>query len=253
MTAKIVCISGASSGIGAATAELLAEKGHHLILGARRIERLEEMASTLLKKGAASVFCHSLDVRSETSVKAFCEALQRKHNHIDVLLNNAGMVLGTAHVAQGNIDDWTTIIDTNVMGVLRLTRLLLPDMIRRQSGQIVMLGSIAGHQAYEGGSAYCASKFALQAITKTLKLELNGTNIRVSTIDPGMVETEFSLVRFNQDKEKAKSVYKGLTPLTGRDIAECIEFVISRPPYVNIDDIIVMPTAQATVYKTFRT
>lgn len=253
MTAKVICISGASSGIGAATAELLAEKGHHLVLGARRIERLENMTAALLEKGAASVLCRSLDVRDEKSVQEFASAIKQKHNHIDVLLNNAGMVLGNAHVAQGNVDDWATVIDTNVMGVLRLTRSLLPDMIRRQSGQIVMLGSIAGHQAYEGGSAYCASKFALQAITKTLKLELNGTNIRVSTIDPGMVETEFSLVRFNQDKDKAKSVYTGLTPLTGRDIAECIEFVINRPTHVNIDDIIVMPTAQATVYKTHRT
>ncbi len=253
MAAKIICITGASSGIGAATAELLAEKGHHLILGARRFERLEEMAPKLLKMGAASVFSHRLDVRDEASVKAFCEAAQSKHGHIDVLLNNAGMVIGNAPVAQGDINEWSTIIDTNVMGVLRLTRLLLPEMIRRKNGQIVMLGSIAGHQVYEGGSAYCASKFALQAITKTLKLELNGTGIRVSTIDPGMVETEFSLVRYKQDKEKAKSVYAGLTPLTGRDIAECIEFVISRPAYVNIDDIIIMPTAQATVYKTYRT
>lgn len=253
MTAKIICITGASSGIGAATAKLLAEKGHHLILGARRIERLEQMAPELLKAGAASVFSYRLDVRDEDSVKAFCDAIQNKHTHIDVLLNNAGMVLGNAHVAQGDINEWSTIIDTNVMGVLRLTRQLLPEMIRRKSGQIIMLGSIAGHQVYEGGSVYCASKFALQAITKTLKLELNGTGIRVSTIDPGMVETEFSLVRYNQDKEKAQSVYKGLTPLTGKDIAECIEFVISRPAYVNIDDIIIMPTAQATVYKTHRT
>lgn len=250
---KVAVITGASAGIGAATAEVFAEMGWHLVLGARRLERLEALKAPLTKKGAASVTALSLDVRDEKSANAFAAAALERHGAPDVLLNNAGLVIGMDRVADGNTSDWETILDTNVMGVLRVTRAFLPTMIKAAKGHVVMLGSIAGHQAYEGGSVYCASKFALQAITKTLKLELNGTPIRVSTIDPGMVDSEFSLVRFQQDEAKAKSVYKGLTPLSPRDIAECIVFCATRPAHVNIDGIVVMPTAQATVYKVSRT
>lgn len=251
-TDKVIVITGGSSGIGLACAEVFAEKGWHLILGARRMDRLEAAKAQLLKRGAGSVLTLSLDVRDNRSVERFCQDSYAQFPRIDALLNNAGLVIGVDHVATGKVDEWETIFDTNVMGVMRVTRQFLPHFIKAQHGHVVMLGSIAGHQVYEGGSAYCGSKFSLQAITKTLKLELNGTPIRVTTIDPGMVETEFSLVRFHQDQERAKSVYKGLKPLSGRDIAECIEFAVSRPAHVNIDDIVIMPTAQATVYKVNR-
>jgi 3-hydroxy acid dehydrogenase / malonic semialdehyde reductase len=252
-SSDVVAITGGSSGIGLATAEWFAEKGAHIVLGARRTDRFPEIEKNLRKKGAASVLSLTLDVRDEKSVEKFSSALLKHHaGKLDVLVNNAGLVIGTDKLAEGKLSDWETVLDTNVMGVLRVTRSLLPQMIKNNAGHIVMLGSIAGHQVYEGGGPYCASKFSIKALTKTLKLELNGTAIRVTTVDPGMVETEFSLVRFHQDKQKADAVYKGVTPLTPRDIADCIGFAASRPAHVNIDEIIVMPTDQATVYKVNR-
>ncbi|MGE0171469.1 MAG: SDR family NAD(P)-dependent oxidoreductase [Oligoflexales bacterium] len=251
--AQVVVVTGGSSGIGLATAEWFAQKGDHIILGARRKERFAQIKDQLIEKGAASVTALELDVRNQKSVEGFAEGVIKQHGgRIDVLINNAGLVIGTDKLAEGRIADWETIIDTNVLGVLRITRALLPQMIKNNAGHIVMLGSIAGHQVYEGGGPYCASKFSIKALTKTLKLELNGTSIRVTTVDPGMVETEFSLVRFAQDEKKASAVYKGVTPLTAQDIAECVGFAASRPAHVNIDEIIVMPTDQATVYKVNR-
>lgn len=248
---KRCIITGASSGIGRETAKIFAKEGAHLILGARRLDRLKVLAEELKELGAETVHVYSLDVCNTSSVNDFCEQAL-SFGAPDILLNNAGMAIGVDHLSDGNIEDWQKVMDTNVSGVLRMLRAFLPSMKKNQSGHLIMLGSIAGHTVYEGGGVYCASKFALQAITKTLKLELNGTGIRVSTVDPGLVETEFSKVRLGDDA-KAEAVYRGLEPLTAFDIAECVYFIASRPKHVNIDDIIVMPTAQATVYKVHRT
>jgi NADP-dependent 3-hydroxy acid dehydrogenase YdfG len=247
----VVVITGASAGIGQSTARAFARCGCHLVIGARREERLAELTPQLQDLGAASVLALPLDVRQADSVKSFYTAFKAKHEACDVLVNNAGLVLGVDHIADGNFDDWETILDTNVMGVLRMCRTFLPDMKTKQKGHVIMIGSISGHQVYEGGGPYCATKHAVNAITRTLKLELNGTNIRVSSIDPGLVETEFSVVRLGSESQ-AKKVYDGLTPLTGDDIAECVVFAASRPPHVNIDEMIVMPTAQAAVHKVHR-
>jgi len=247
---KLCVITGASAGIGKASAIALAEQGADLVLGARRMGRLEQLAEDVKEAGAGKVRFFALDVCSDQSVDTFCEKIL-EFGTPDVLLNNAGMAAGVDHLSNGSIQDWQKMIDTNLVGVLRVTRGLLPAMKEAQRGLILMLGSIAGHYAYEGGGVYCATKHALQAITKTLKLELCGQNIRVSSIDPGMVETEFSQVRLN-DEEKAKKVYDDVTPLTAQDIAECVTFIATRPAHVNIDDLVVMPTQQATVYKVAR-
>ena len=252
MNRQTVCVSGASSGIGESLAILYAEKGCHLLLGARRFEKLKALEPSLLEKGAASVLCLPLDVRSRDSVQSFVESGIKALSRLDVLVNNAGLVIGLEPIETGLIEDWETIFDTNVLGVMRLTQAVIPYMRKEKSGHIIFLGSIAGHQVYEGGGAYCASKFGVKALARTLKLELNGSGIRVSSVDPGMVETEFSVVRFRGDKDKAKQAYKGLTPLNGRDIAECVYFMSSRPNHVNIDSIVVMPTAQASVTKVHR-
>lgn len=249
---SVVCITGASSGIGEALSLVYAEQGCHLVLGARRMPKLLELEKILKEKGAASVLCLPLDVRSEESVQAWVRGALEKHKQLDVLVNNAGLVIGLEPVETGRVDDWETILDTNVLGVMRVTKALIPVFKKQGSGHIVMIGSIAGHQPYENGGAYCASKFGVKALTGVLKHELNGLGIRVSTVDPGMVETEFSIVRFRGDADKAKQVYKGLTPLNGRDIAECVHFMTSRPQHVNIDSIVVMPIAQASVYKVHR-
>ncbi len=249
---SVVCITGASSGIGEALALIYAEQGCHLVLGARRLDKLKALEGVLKDKGAASVLSLPLDVRSHESVQNWVKAAQQKHSRLDVLVNNAGLVIGLEPVETGRVEDWETILDTNVLGVMRVTQAMIPVFKKQGAGHIVMIGSIAGHQVYENGGAYCASKFGVKALTGVLKHELNGTGIRVSTVDPGMVETEFSIVRFRGDKDKAKQVYKGLVPLNGRDIAECVLFMTSRPPHVNIDSIVVMPTAQASVYKVHR-
>ncbi len=245
-------ITGASSGIGQAIAEVYASKGHDLFLGARRVDRLESLKKDLLARGARSVVAQELDVRSNESVNAWSEAVFKAFPKLDILVNNAGLVLGTDTIENGKISDWETIFDTNVLGVLRLCRQFIPKLRANGNGHIVMLGSIAGHQVYEGGGPYCATKFGIKALTGTLKLELNGSGVRISSIDPGMVETEFSEVRFQGDKDKAKAVYKGLTPLSAHDVAETVEFITSRPKHVNIDDVIIMPTDQASVYKSHR-
>lgn len=249
---SVVAITGASAGIGEALALAYARKGQHLFLGARRIERLQSLKERLIAEGAASVSVSELDVRVDASVSAWTDLAFQTYKQVDILLNNAGLVLGMDPIEKGSIEDWTTIFDTNVMGVLRICRQFIPRFRQQNSGHIVMLGSIAGHQVYEGGGPYCASKFSIKALTRTLKLELNGSPIRVSSVDPGMVETEFSVVRFRGDRERADQVYKGLTPLCAQDIADCVEFVTSRPAHVNIDEIIVMPTDQASVSKVNR-
>lgn len=245
---KSICITGASAGIGEACARDLAAKGHRLILGARRLDKLKTLESL------GDVHIATLDVTSEASVKEFCNfTLNSTDGKLDVLINNAGLALGVDDVADGNLEEWQHVIDVNITGVLRITRAFLPGMKALKHGHLLFLSSIAAHQVYPGGAVYCATKHAIRALGATLKLELNGTGIRVSTLDPGMVETEFSAVRHRGNLEKAESTYKGMTPLTPKDIAECASFVIERPAHVNIDEMIIMPTDQATVYKVHRT
>lgn len=249
----VACITGASSGIGAATAEEFARHGWSLVIGARRTTDLKTMAAELLRLGAAKVFHHQLDVTSRKSVKEFAAATATEFpSGIDVLINNAGLALGTARLSQALDEEIDQVIDTNVKGAISILRAFLPGMLERNRGHIINMGSVAGFWVYEGGSIYAASKHALSAVTKTLRLELNGTPIRITSIDPGMVETSFSEVRFGGDKEKAAAVYKGMTPLTAKDIADCIWFAASRPAHVNIDQMVLMPVDQASVFKVHR-
>ena len=249
----VACITGASSGIGAATAEEFARQGWSLAIGARRTTALKTMAADLLRLGAPKVFHHQLDVSSRKSVKEFAAATATEFSSgIDVLVNNAGLALGTARLTQATDEEIDQVLDTNVKGAISILRAFLPGMLERNRGHIFNMGSVAGFWVYEGGSIYAASKHALNAITKTLRLELNGTPIRITSIDPGMVETSFSEVRFGGDKEKAAAVYKGMTPLTAKDIADCIWFAASRPAHVNIDQMVLMPVDQASVFKVHR-
>lgn len=248
---KVCVVTGASAGIGQACAEEFARHGWALALGARRLDRLEAMREQLIKLGAPQVLTLPLDVRASDSIAAFQTSVNESYACVDVLINNAGLAAGLDPVATGKDDDWSAMLETNVYGLLRVTRAFLHSMLARNHGHIINIGSIAGFQTYANGSMYAGTKHAVKAISGALRLELNGTAIRVSEVDPGMVDTEFSLVRL-QDESKAKAVYQGMVPLSGHDIAECVFFAATRPPHVNVDHIIVMPTDQASIYKTFR-
>ena len=252
LAGKWVIITGASSGFGAAAARAFGAAGAKLLLGARRVERLESVAAEAAKAGSPEALVHGLDVSKTVSVEAFAAWARAKAAHVDVLVNNAGGAHGMDTVAEGKDADWTTMLQTNVLGVLRMTRASLPLMLGQPGGSIINIGSIAGHTAYEGGAVYCAAKAGELQITRALRLELNGTGIRVSTIDPGLAETEFSLVRFKGDAKRAKTVYDGINPLTADDIAETIVWVASRPPHVNIDELLIKPTDQAAIHKIYR-
>ena len=234
-------VTGASSGIGAATAQRLAKEGFDVVIGARRLERLREIAEPI---GARAL---PLDVTDAASVDAFCAEV----GECRVLINNAGGALGMDRIVDADEEQWRTMYETNVMGTLRMTRALLPALCRSGDGHVVMVGSIAGWVPYVGGAGYNAAKFGLRAMTTVLREELLGQPVRVSEIDPGMVETEFSLVRLG-DQAKADAVYENMTPLTADDIADCIAFVVTRPSHVNIDSMIVMPRDQAGPGKVFR-
>jgi 3-hydroxy acid dehydrogenase/malonic semialdehyde reductase len=254
-----VLITGASSGFGAAAAQAFAAHGAKLLLGARRVNRLEKVAATAKKFGATAAHFHALDVSRTASVETFMawakeKIADRKSSFINlhVLVNNAGGAHGLDTVAEGKDTDWQTTFQTNVLGLLRVTRAALPLMPHDAGASIINIGSIAGRTAYAGASAYCAAKAGELAITRALRHELFGTGIRVGTIDPGLAETEFSNVRFKGDKKKADQVYAGMNPLTADDIAEIIVWVASRPPHVNIDEILVKPTDQADMGKVFR-
>ncbi len=249
---KVVVITGASSGFGAAAAEAFAARGSRVFLGARRIERLAEVSKVALASGAASSEFRALDVSQTASVNAFADWVGERAGRVDVLINNAGGALGLDPVASGKDEDWETMLQTNVLGVLRMTRAILPLMPHHSGSLILNIGSIAGRSAYEGGSAYCAAKAGELQITRTLRLELNGTGIRVSTVDPGAAETEFSMVRFKGDESRAKKVYDGMTPLAADDVADILVFVASRPAHVNIDELLVKPTDQAAMHKIYR-
>jgi len=244
-----IVITGASSGIGEATAMAFAREGRNLILGARRTERLHRVAVACRAAGAPEVDVVTLDVKSVPSIKAFADAANA--HEPAVLINNAGLARGRDTIAGAVEEDLLEMIDTNVTGFLRIARAFLPGMIARRSGHIVNLGSLAGREVYEGGGVYAATKFAVRALTQTLRIELSGTNIRVTEIAPGMVETEFSIVRTG-DEAKAKAIYAGVDPLTAVDIAECITWAVNRPAHVNIGEIVLTPVAQSAIGKIHR-
>ncbi len=249
---KWVLITGASSGFGAAAARAFAREGAKLLLGARRVDRLEAVAAEARKLGAADAQVSALDVAQTSSVNAFAEWARGRTDKLDVLINNAGGAKGLETVADGKDEDWEFMMQTNVLGVLRMTRACLPLMVKNSGSSIINIGSIAGRVAYEGGSAYCAAKAGELQITKALRLELNGTGVRVSTIDPGLAETEFSIVRFKGDEAKAKKVYEGVEPLTAEDIADTLVWVASRPSHVCIDEMVIKCTDQAALHKMHR-
>jgi len=243
--APVAVITGASSGIGAASAVALGRRGYQIVVGARRVERLQRVAG---EEGVALV----LDVTEPKSVAAFVSAVAKRFGRIDVLVNNAGGALGLNPIAQAVDEEWIGMWKVNVLGLMFMTRACLPLLRKARHGHIVNIGSIAGFETYAGGAGYTAVKHAVRAMSRTLRLELNGEPIRVTEIAPGLVETEFSLVRFHGDRKAAKSVYEGLKPLTPEDVAECVVFAVTRPSHVDIDEIVVRPVAQATAWKVAR-
>lgn len=247
-----VLITGASSGFGAAAALAFAAQGSRLLLGARRVDRLEKVAAAARDHGAPEAHVHALDVASTSSVNAYRDWVRTRTARVDVLINNAGGAHGLDTVAEARDEDWEAMMDSNVLGVLRMTRAMLPLVPRDDGGLILNIGSIAGRTPYENGAAYCAAKAGELAITRALRLELSGTGIRVATLDPGLSETEFSLVRFKGDADRAKKVYAGTRPLTAEDVAEAMVWMADRPPHVCIDEMIIKPVDQAAIYKLHR-
>jgi 3-hydroxy acid dehydrogenase / malonic semialdehyde reductase len=249
---KWVLITGASSGFGAAAAVAFARAGARLLLGARRLDRLEQVAQQARTAGSPHAAVHPLDVTQTASVETFATWVRSQTDALHVLINNAGGAKGTDPVAEGKDSDWEFMLQTNVLGLLRVTRALLPLLTPHPGSLILNLGSIAGRSAYEGGAVYCAAKAGELQITRALRLELCGTGVRVCTIDPGFAETEFALVRFQGDAERAKQVYEGMTPLTAEDVADALVWVASRPAHVCIDEIVIKPTDQAAIHKIHR-
>ncbi|ALF52726.1 short-chain dehydrogenase [Nostoc piscinale CENA21] len=243
---QIVLITGASSGIGTACAKVFAGAGAKLILAARRLERLQQLADSLNQEFGTTTHLLQLDVRDRPAVESAINSLPAEWSNIDILINNAGLSRSLDKLHEGDFQDWEEMIDTNIKGLLYLTRYVVPGMVSRGRGHVVNLGSIAGHQTYPGGNVYCATKAAVKAISEGLKQDLLGTPVRVTSVDPGMVETEFSEVRFHGDAERAKRVYQGVNPLTADDIADVIFFCTTRSPHVNINEVILMPVDQAS-------
>ena len=241
----VAVVTGASSGIGAATVVALGRLGYRIAAGARRIERVRRVVGE-------SGLAHPLDVTNLESIDAFVGEVKKKFGRIDVLVNNAGLASGLNPIAEARDDEWIEMWEVNVLGLMRMTRACLPLIRKARHGHIVNLGSIAGFETYKGGAGYTASKHAVHAISRTLRLELNGEPIRVTEIEPGMVETEFSLVRFHGDRKAAKAVYQGVKPLVAADIADCIVFAVTRRPHVDVDEIIVRPVAQAAAWLVAR-
>ncbi len=248
---KTAFITGASSGIGKACAERFAALGVNLIITARRFDRLSLMAKNLSDDFGVRVVPFKLDVQAHEQVLEVFNILQKEGNVIDILITNAGLALSTDKIQKGTIENWDTMIDTNIQGLLYVTRAALPTMIERNAGHIINIGSVAGHHCYVGGNIYSATKHAVRAISKSLRMDLFGASIRVSEIAPGAVETEFSEVRWN-DKAKAKKLYEGFSPLTAEDIADSVSYVATRPPHVNISELVVYPQAQASVAQIYR-
>lgn len=242
---KIALITGATSGIGKAIATKLAKEGYNIIITGRRQERLNEISNILEKQYQTKVLTRSFDVRKYQEVEKNLGNLPQEWKNIDILVNNAGLAVGLNPIHQGVVDDWERMIDTNIKGLLYVTRVISPNMVERKSGHIINIGSIAGKDVYTNGNVYCATKHAVDALTKGMKLDLLPYNIRVTQVCPGAVETEFSLVRFKGDQERADKVYEGFTPLSADDIANAVYYAVSQPPYVDVQDILVLCTAQA--------
>ncbi|HRI78799.1 MAG TPA: SDR family NAD(P)-dependent oxidoreductase [Cyclobacteriaceae bacterium] len=242
---RIALITGATAGIGEATARLLAKNNFKLVLCGRRKERLEELRHELSRE--TQIFCLSFDVRVNKEVQQSLRSLPPEWKDIDVLVNSAGGAHGLDPLQSGNTDDWDAMIDSNVKGLLYVTREILPGMVARKTGHVINIGSIAGREIYGNGNVYCASKFAVDAITRGMRIDVNAAGIKVTAINPGLVETEFSLVRFKGDSDKAAVPYKGITPLRGADVADLILFAVTRPANVVVADMVVFPVAQASV------
>lgn len=242
MKDKIVLVTGASSGIGMACARKFSAAGARLIIAARRTDRLAKLAESLPTPSHAI----ELDVRDRQEVERAINSLPKEWANIDVLVNNAGLGRGLGKLHESDPEWWNEMIDTNIKGLLFVSKTVLPGMVSRKNGHVINIGSIAGHEVYPGGNVYCATKHAVDALTKGMRMDLVDTPIRVSTIDPGLVETEFSIVRFQGDSERAKKVYQGYQPLTGDDIADAAVWIASRPPHVQIAEVIIFPTAQAS-------
>jgi 3-hydroxy acid dehydrogenase/malonic semialdehyde reductase len=250
--AKISLITGATSGIGEACAHLFARENYNLVLTGRRLDRLEKLAASLNKKYNTEVAVCAFDVRDRAQVIENFDNLPAKWKKVDLLINNAGLSQGFDPIQNGDIDDWETMIDTNVKGLLYVSKVVSNWMIANGSGHIINLGSIAGKEVYPNGNVYCATKYAVDALNKGMRIDLLQYGIRVTAINPGAVETEFSEVRFKGDKSRAKKVYDGFKPLVAEDVAETIWFAASRPAHVNINELTIMPTAQATATNIFR-
>jgi NADP-dependent 3-hydroxy acid dehydrogenase YdfG len=242
---KTVFITGASAGIGEACAFAFAEKGARLLLAARRLARLQEMTAGLKESGAAELHCFALDVRDNAAVVSAIENLPEEWKRMDVLVNNAGLSRGLDKVYEGKVEDWDEMIDTNVKGMLYVTRAVVPGMVQRGAGHIINMGSTAGEITYPNGAVYCATKAAERAINDGLRQDLMGTPVRVTSVDPGMVETDFSLVRFHGDQERAAKVYQNITPLSPVDVADAIVWAATRPPHVNIARVVMTSIDQA--------
>ncbi len=249
---QTVLITGASSGIGAACARQLAAAGARLILTARRQAPLQALATDLQQQHSTEILTVVLDVRQSGAVGEAIAGLPEAWQAIDILINNAGLSRGLDKQYEAPLDDWEAMIDTNIKGLLYVTRAVVPGMVVRGRGHVVNVGSIAGRQTYPGGSVYCATKAAVRSLSEGLKLDLLGTAVRVTNIDPGLVETEFSVVRFGGDRDRAQGVYQGMTPLTGDDVADVIVFAVTRPAHVNISDVMLLPTDQSSVFHTYR-
>lgn len=249
---KIVFVTGASSGIGRASAEAFAKKGSNLILCARRSDRLKEIRNALIKKYKVKVLVIELDVRKLQHVKKAVASLPQYWKNIDVLLNNAGLARGLNKFYEADTDHWDEMIDTNVKGLVYVTRYVLPLMVERKRGHVINIGSTAGHEIYPMGNVYCATKFAVKALSQSIRVDVLDKNIKVTSVDPGMVLTEFAKVRFSWDEVRAKKVYDGVVPLSPKDVAEAIIFAATRPANVNINEIILTPIIQASSNHIFR-
>lgn len=243
-----VFVTGASAGIGRACARRFASEGRDLILAARRLERLEELKSELVEDHGVRVRVGELDVRDRESVGEFVSRLESGGRVPEVLVNNAGLAAGKKPLHEGSFRDWDRMIDTNVTGLLNVSRHVLPLMVRRDRGHVVNMGSIAGHIVYPGGNVYNATKFAVRALTQAMNVDLVDTRVRVSCISPGAVQTEFSEVRFHGDEERAERVYEGYRPLKAKDVADAVAYAVNAPPHVSVHDLVIMPTAQRNPY-----
>jgi 3-hydroxy acid dehydrogenase/malonic semialdehyde reductase len=250
---KIVCITGASAGIGMACARAFAGEGARLLLSARRVDRVRELARELERQHGTKSHVFQLDVRDPVAVERTLTGLPAEWREIEILVNNAGLSRGLDRLHEGKIQDWEEMIDTNIKGLLYVTRRVLPGMVERKRGHVINLGSIAGHQVYPGGNVYCATKFAVNALSHALRMDLLGTGVRVCSIEPGLVQTEFSEVRYHGDREKAAVTYANTRPLKPEDVAEVVVFAAMRPAHVDISEVIIMPTDQASVYHVHRT